>query len=523
MINIVLKNINVQVPNKTLIHNSDLIISNKHKYGLIGRNGSGKTTLLKFIKDRKFIIPKGEPDIPKDISIYYVQQEIEVSSTKTVLQTILESNIERQKLIEKQEELEKLLEKNMKYLKQYEDISNQLNLMERDESHIKKMLNGLGFTKEQYDWTTDKFSGGWRMRISLACALYMKPDLLLLDEPTNHLDLNATIWLTNHLSKSTDNTLIVISHNIDFLDEICTDIIHLEDQQLSYYKGNYTNFKASYQLKLSAIENEWTKLQKKIKEWKKKGKTKEEIEELMKKNNVRQPLKPYIVKMKFKEVSDLGNKIIDLKNITFGYNEKTLLDQINFSVELKSRITIVGYNGVGKSTFLKLLAGEEIEPDNGDIYKDTRLRIGYYHQHASDKLPQDKTPVEYLASLNPDFTMQEIRASLGTIGLEGNLHNKTINTFSGGQKARVMIAALYATAPHIILFDEPTNHLDIETIEALITAINNFNGGIIIVTHDINLIEKTNCTLYEIKNEKIMKIDYDVYKDRILDEIDNGI
>ena len=520
--NIIIENITVGVTNKQLINNSDLRITNQNKYGLIGRNGSGKTTLLRWISDRKF-------DIPNEIDILYVEQEVKADKIKTVFQTVIEANKERYVLMKRTITLKKMIDSDKgdklsdKIYEEYNEAHQKLLQMNayKDESIVRRILNGLGFTKEEQEQPTANFSGGWRMRISLARALYLKPTLLLLDEPTNHLDLNANIWLTDYLANEWKNTLIVVSHDMGFLNDVCTSMIHLENCRLTYYKGNYDSFRKNYENNLRHLEKEWGKIQRRIKEMKNKSTPKKIVNEFLENNMDKEPPKPYRVRIIFNNVPIIKTPVIQVENLTFGYNDdKILMDNVDLSVDMGDRYAIVGKNGVGKSTLIKLIMGK-LKPMKGTIIIERRARIGYYHQHSSDILPLDQTAVEYLHSINSELKEHDIRKYLGSIGLEGKLHTKKMSILSGGQKARVSFASVLAIKPHVLVLDEPTNHLDIETISALIDGINKFNGGVIMITHNIDLIQKTDAILLELKDQELIKMDFDDYYDKVLEEIND--
>lgn len=511
-------NLSVRVPGKTLIKDSVFKLSHGHRYGLIGINGSGKSTLLRQIATN-------EIKIPKNIDKYYVEQEVEASDKDTLYETVIKANTKRSTLLKEQRTLENKLESgDNSVLKKHQKICDELEAIgaSKDESIVKKILYGLGFFDADYDKPTKSFSGGWRMRISLAKALYLKPTLLLLDEPTNHLDLNATIWLKSYLIDEWKGTLLVVSHDRDFLDEISTDMIHLFEQKLDYYRGNYTSYLVMFEQKVKHRDKEWNRVMKRKKEMHRKSKPKKEVDEMLKKENVMPRIEPYEVKVYIDKVMELSIPVLEVKNVDFGYHEdKLIYKDLSFGLDQNSRITIVGANGIGKSTLLKLIA-KEINPSNGQdhVFHNHRLRLGFYHQHTIDYLPSDKTPIEFILSLDSELSEQDVRKYLGRIKLEGDAHKRNISCLSGGQKSRVALVAIFLSKPHIILFDEPTNHLDIETVDALIDGITSYNGGVVMVTHDIDLIRRTNCVLWEVTREgKIQETTYDDYSNKILDEM----
>lgn len=520
MANITCKNISLNVPGKHLLLDTDLVINFGSKYALIGWNGSGKTSLLKAIDQRNW-------NIPQDEHIFYVEQEVSANPNLTVFQMVLDANTKRRLLIEQYNNLKDLVENTDNPTEddfnQYQLAMQQLKAIDadKDESIVRYILYGLGFNENDQNRPTSEFSGGWRMRISLARALYLKPNLLLLDEPTNHLDLNATIWLTNYLSKQWKNTLITISHDKHFINDVCDNVIHLYMKKLTYYKGNYDNFLKTFDENKRHTEKEWAKIENKVKEMRKKSMRKQEVDKYIEDNKHLEPPKPYKVRMIFSNVNLLKSPVVQIEDLSFSYDSdesNLLFNDINTTIDMDSRISIVGKNGVGKTTFIKVVLGM-LKPLSGSVNIDKRATIGYYHQHSAEILPPNLSAVEYLLSIDPTIEEKTARHYLGSIGLEGNLHNSLVSTLSGGQKARVVFASLFVQKPHIIFLDEPTNHLDLETIDALIEAINNFNGGVVMITHNIDLINRTNCNLWEFENGNIYETDYDEYYEKVIDEI----
>lgn len=513
-----IKNISIKVPNKTLLENTDLIISNKRRYGIIGNNGIGKSTLLKHINRR--IIP-----VPIDIDIFYVEQEVP-SSANSVFNEVIRSNVDRENIMNEFLNLDNIISDNdvisddimSRYTVLQEIIKD--NNYYRDESTVRKILYGLGFSLEDQEKPLSDYSGGWRMRISLAKALYIRPTLLLLDEPTNHLDLNAVIWLTDYLSKW-DKTLLIVSHDRNFLNKVCTDIICIEQMRLKYFRGNYDSYIKTYTSDMIHTKKEWDKVQKKVREMKNKATPKKIVKEYLDDNIHKRPIEEYKVKINFADTKRLRDPVLIMESVSFGYSpDKILFEDINFRLDNDDKIIIVGNNGTGKTTIMKLLSGT-LKPIKGIISIDKNVRIGYYNQHSSDILKDNMTPIEFIHQIDENLSVSEIRKYLGMFGLPGKLHHKKMKILSGGQKARVLFAMLRVQVPHILLLDEPTNHLDIKTVDTLIDAINNFNGPVIIITHNIDMIEKIDCYVYELADGKFENIYFEDYTDKIINKIEN--
>lgn len=525
----------ISAKGKDLFKNANLQITHGRKYGLVGPNGHGKTTLLKHIASRSM-------NIPANIDILLCEQEVQADDTKAI-DTVLNADKKRLALLKECEELNKNDPGNERLKEVYEEL-NAIGAYSA-EARARKILSGLGFTKNMMEKATKDFSGGWRMRVSLARALFLEPTLLLLDEPTNHLDLNAVIWLDNYL-QSWKKTLLIVSHDQSFLDNVCTDIIHLDQLKLHNHKGNYGTFKKMLEQKRKEQLRAYEKQEKNLGLLKGSGKStkqaeKSQKEALLKKAQKNQtksmaneeaekPLellqkpKDYIVKFSFPSPSPLSPPVLGLHGVTFAYaGQKPLFEDLNFGIDMDSRVAIVGRNGAGKSTLLKLLTGE-LEPTSGECRRNHRLRIGKYNQHSADQLDVNVTSVEYIMS-KYNMNYQDARKTLGKFGLPGYAHTIAIRDLSGGQKSRVAFADLACSAPDVLILDEPTNNLDIESIDALADAINEYKGGVIVVTHDERLIRDTNCQLWSLKDKELTEVDgdFDDYRYELLTELGEEI
>ncbi|PIK49568.1 putative ATP-binding cassette sub-family F member 1 [Apostichopus japonicus] len=528
----------ISAAGKDLFVNASLTIASGRRYGLVGPNGMGKTTLLSHIASKKMAIPP-------NIDVLLCEQEV-VADDTPAFESVLKADKKRLKLLAEEK---KLIEDGEagddSKSKRLEEVYEELQAIGADsaESRARRILAGLGFTVPMQAKATKDFSGGWRMRVSLARALFMEPTLLLLDEPTNHLDLNAVIWLDSYL-QNWKKTLLIVSHDQQFLDDVCTDIIHLDMQKLFYYKGNYNAFKNMFVQKRKEQNKEYEKQEKKIKELKSRGKSSKAADKVMKTDKQKKSDKTnrkkgdpahedddgpvellkkprdYVVSFKFPEPPPLSPPILGLHSVDFRYKKgEYLFKNLEFGIDMTSRVAIVGPNGVGKSTLLKLLTGE-ITPLQGECRKNHRLRIGFFSQHSGEQLNLDETPIDYLRRLF-NLQYQETRKTLGQFGLSSHAHTILNRNLSGGQKARVALAELSLMEPDVVILDEPTNNLDIESIDALAEAINTFKGGVIIVSHDARLITETECQLWVVEDQTINEIDgdFDDYKRELLEEL----
>ncbi|KAG6522682.1 ABC transporter F family member 4-like [Zingiber officinale] len=549
---ITIENFSVSARGKELLKNASVKISHGKRYGLIGPNGKGKSTLLKLLAWRK--IP-----VPRNIDVLLVEQEV-VGDERTALEAVVSANEE---LVSLRKEAAALSEKPEGGDDEDDDDSGEklaeiyekLQLLGSDaaEAQASKILAGLGFTKEMQRRSTKSFSGGWRMRISLARALFVQPTLLLLDEPTNHLDLRAVLWLEEYLCRW-KKTLVVVSHDRDFLNTVCNEVIHLHELKLHVYRGNFDDFESGYEQKRKETNKKFEIYEKQMKAAKKtsnkakqdkvddrvkyvaakaaKSKSKGKVvDDDAPPPEAPQRWRDYSVVFHFPEPTELTPPLLQLIEVSFCYpnREDFRLSNVDVGIDMGTRVAIVGPNGAGKSTLLNLLAGDLV-PTEGEVRRSQKLRIGRYSQHFVDLLIMEENPVQYLLRLHPDqegFSKQEaVRAKLGKFGLPSHNHLTPIAKLSGGQKARVVFTSISMSKPHILLLDEPTNHLDMQSIDALADALQEFTGGVILVSHDSRLISRVcedeeKSEIWVVEDGTVRKFpgSFEEYKEDLLKEI----
>jgi ATP-binding cassette subfamily F protein 3 len=410
------------------------------------------------------------------------------------------------------------------------DIQGKLSEMESDkaEPRAATILAGLGFSPERQQYPTKTFSGGWRMRLALARALFCEPDLLLLDEPSNMLDVPSITFLSTYL-QTYPSTVLVVSHDRAFLNEVATDIIHQHSERLDYYKGSdFDSFYATKEERRKTAKREYENqmvqrahLQAFIDKFRYNAAKSSEAQSRIKKLERMPVLEPpeaeYTVHFKFPDVEKLSPPIIQMTNVSFGYMpDKPLLKHVDLDVQLDSRIGIVGPNGAGKTTVLKLLIGQ-LQPISGLISQNPRLRIGFFAQHHVDALDMSTSAVGFMQKNYPGKTDEEYRRHLGAFGITGMTGLQKLELLSGGQKSRVAFACLSLTNPHILVLDEPSNHLDIEAMDALSSALNAFQGGVLMVSHDVTMLQNVCTSLWVCDKGVVEKFPGDVkaYKKRI--------
>ncbi|KAK5115942.1 hypothetical protein LTR62_000398 [Meristemomyces frigidus] len=538
--------IDITIGGKRILSDTNLTLAYGRRYGLVGQNGIGKSTLLRALSKR-------EVAIPTHISILHVEQEVTGDDTPA-LQAVLDADVWRKHLMKEQEKITKELSEleaersqmadtsgdAAKLDKQREglditlsDVQGKLAEMESDkaESRAASILAGLGFSHERQQFATKTFSGGWRMRLALARALFCEPDLLLLDEPSNMLDVPSITFLANYLA-GYPSTVLVVSHDRAFLNEVATDIIHQHSERLDYYKGaTFDSFYASKEERRKTAKREYENqmavrahLQAFIDKFRynaaKSSEAQSRIKKLEKMPVLEAPEAEYSVHFKFPDVEKLSPPIIQMDNVSFGYNPQTpLLKNVDLDVGLDSRIGIVGPNGAGKTTALKLLIGA-LAPTSGLISQNPRLRIGFFAQHHVDALDMNASAVGFMAANYPGKSDEEYRRHLGAFGITGMTGLQKMELLSGGQKSRVAFACLGLTNPHILVLDEPSNHLDIEAMDALSTALRNFGGGVLMVSHDVTMLQNVCTSLWVCDKGTIEHFGGTVkdYKKRIMEQ-----
>lgn len=386
------------------------------------------------------------------------------------------------------------------------------------ESRASVILTGLGFTSEMQDKATKEYSGGWRMRIALARALFCRPDLLLLDEPTNHLDLFSVLWLEAYLL-AWKGTLLIVSHQRDFINAVATDILHLKNKKVDHYKGDFDNFETvmyeralNQQKAFDAQQRKINHVQAFINRFRynanRAALVQSRLKALAKMQLVDEiALDPTLV-IEFPDPDELTPPILQFYDVSFKYgNGEYLFQNLNIGIDMDSRVALLGSNGAGKSTLLKLMAGE-LEPTSGRVIRNGKLRFAKFSQHFVDQLGDyNVSPLEHFMDKNPGVLMQTARSHLGSFGLSGDLALRSIQTLSGGQKSRLVFAMLAWKKPHVLLLDEPTNHLDIETIDSLCQALGTFKGGVLLVSHDERLISIVCDQMWFLREKKIAVMD----------------
>ncbi len=511
------KNISFSIGGVLLFDETSAFVPTGHKVGIVGRNGAGKTTLFKLIL-KQLNIDGGTIEIPKNFKIGSVEQEAP-SNEVSLLETVLQSDLERTKLLKDAE-----TETDPNTIAEIHIRLSDIDAYSA-EARASSILSGLGFSVEDQNSPCSNFSGGWRMRVALASVLFSNPDLLLLDEPTNYLDFEGTVWLENYLSKF-KNTVLVISHDRNLLNKSVNGILHLSNKKLQFYTGNYDTFdnerRAQLEQKISLKSKQDAKrahIQSFVDRFKAKASKAKQAQSRIK---ILEKMKPIIVeedqkipKFKFDEANQFAPPLITLDNASVGYNKIEVLKNINLQINPDDRIGLLGVNGEGKSTFSKLIA-KKIDLMNGSLQIPQKLKIGYFAQHQLDELRPDETAFQHVYLKMKSEMPSRIRARLGAAGFSSDIMDLAVKRLSGGQKARLLLLLVVIEKPDLLILDEPTNHLDIESREALIIALNEYTGSLILVSHDAFLVERLVDRLLIVKDNSVSEFNGDIHEYRKL-------
>ncbi len=500
---------------KNLITGSSFTIHPNHKVGLVGSNGCGKSSLFAALLG-ELSPDAGNLSMPSTWEIATVKQETP-SLEQSALDYVMDGDKEFRQLEQQLDQARAKDDGNLEAtLINKIDTINGYSLPAR----AGELLHGLGFLQNQLANPVKDFSGGWRMRLNLAQALISRADLLLLDEPTNHLDLDAVIWLQRWLKRFT-GTLVLISHDRDFLDTVIGQILHIEHQRAKLYSGNYTSFERQRREHLAQQDAQYQKQQKEaahltafVDRFRAKASKAKQAQSRLKRLEKLPDLAPSHVDSQFtfsfEQPDSLPYPLLSLTESQCGYNEQTIiLNDVGLTLVPGSRIGLLGRNGAGKSTLIKSLAGE-ITLLNGERYCAQELKIGYFSQHQLEQLHSGSSPVDHIIRAKPTLGEPQARSFLGKFGFSGDQALESVNTMSGGEKARLVLALIVLEKPQLLLLDEPTNHLDLEMRQALVMALQDFGGAIILIAHDRFLLESCVDEFFLVANGQVSDFSGDI-------------
>ncbi|MHB1205587.1 MAG: ABC-F family ATP-binding cassette domain-containing protein [Rhodospirillaceae bacterium] len=505
---------------RVLLDQASAVINEGHRVGLVGRNGTGKTTLLRLITGA-LQADGGGIELPPRAQIGITTQEAP-NGEESLIETVLAAD----------RELASLNAEALTATDPGRIAAVHTRLADKHahtaRARAARILAGLGFDAATQERPCRSFSGGWRMRVALAGLLFTQPDLLLLDEPTNHLDLEATIWLEDYLIHY-PGTILIVSHDRDLLNRVPNEILHLENGKLTLYRGGYDRFEATRRMQLEQNEKARVKqnarraeIQSFVDRFRAKATKAKQAQSRLKMLERMKPIAEHqeegSFRFSFPEPEALPPPLYTLDHVAIGYNGKPVLSNITLRLDDDDRIALLGANGNGKSTFMKLLAGR-LAPLSGEVNKSGKLRVGYFAQHQAEELDFSVTPILELQRRRPGASDREIRGHLGAFSFSQQRAETKISSLSGGEKARLLFALMSLEKPHILLLDEPTNHLDMDSREALIEAINIFPGAVVIVSHDPHILELTVDRFWLIERGRVTAFDGDLddYRNRVVE------
>lgn len=509
-----------RIAGKLLLDNASVTVPDGHKIGIVGKNGAGKTTLYKLILG-ELESDDGNIRVRKNAVVGQVAQEAP-GGPETLLETVLASHKEMNALNAEAETCQDpdriaAIHERLADIGAYEA-----------EARAASILSGLGFDDAAQRRACSEFSGGWRMRVALACTLFTQPDLLLLDEPTNYLDLEGVLWLENFI-RNYPYTILIISHDRDLLNSSTSAIVHLEQKKLTFYGGNFEKFEKTYreqrELQRAAIKKQTAErehIQKYVDRFRYKASKAKQAQSRLKMLERMEPLaalaEEHTVQFNFPNPAELAPPLITMDKLAVGYEEgKPILRNLSLRIDMEDRIALLGQNGNGKSTFAKLLS-DRLKAMDGSIVRSRKLGIGYFAQHQTDELDPNGTPLTHLVELMKGKTTTQVRARLGAFGFGVDKADNKISTLSGGEKARLLFALMSFNAPQMIILDEPTNHLDMDSRQSLIHAINEYEGAVILISHDSYLVEACADRIMVVDKGTISNFDGDLndYKKLVL-------
>lgn len=507
-----INDITYRIGERLLFEEATVAIPAGHKVGLVGRNGAGKSTLLRMIL--KEIGPEGgDISIRQTATVGHVGQEAP-GGPQSLLETVLQSHGELTKLTAEAEtatDPHRIAEIHTRLA----DIG-----AHSAEARAASILAGLGFDAEAQSRSCASYSGGWRMRVALACVLFNEPDLLLLDEPTNYLDLEGVMWLESFL-KNYPYTVLIVSHDRDLLNKAVTHIVHLENGKLNSYTGGYDRFEAmrreqmERQMALKAKqEAERRHIEAFVERFRYKASKAKQAQSRVKALERMKPIATMVdaqtVPFNFPKPEPLSSPLIVLEEASVGYEaEQPILKKLDLRIDMDDRIALLGANGNGKSTFAKLLS-DKLKPMTGKLRKSRKLEIGYFAQHQLDELMPKASPFDHLAKLMPDAIEAKVRARLGSFGFGIDKADRPVESLSGGEKARLMFAIATFKQPQLLIMDEPTNHLDVDSREALIHAVNDYDGAVLLISHDRHLVNACADRLWLVEGGDVARFDGDL-------------
>ncbi len=506
---LVIDQIDYSVEGRPLLEGATATIPDGHKVGLVGRNGTGKTTLFRLIRG-ELSLEGGSITLPRRAKIGGVSQEAP-SSDVSLLDTVLAADTERASLLAEESEDPARIAEIQTRLADIDAWSA--------EARAASILKGLGFDEAAQAQPCSAFSGGWRMRVALAAVLFAQPDLLLLDEPTNYLDLEGALWLENYLAKY-PHTVLIVSHDRGLLNRAVGAILHLEDRKLHFYQGPYDQFARQRAEKLAAAASMAKKqdarrahLQSYVDRFRYKAdkarQAQSRLRALEKMQPIATPQEAALRAFSFPTPEEMSPPIVQIEDGETGYGGPAVLQRLDLRIDQDDRIALLGRNGQGKSTLSKLLS-ERLPLTAGRLVRSGKLRVGYFAQHQVDELYVDETPLEHLRRLRPGETPARLRARLAGFGLLAAQAETVVGRLSGGQKARLSLLIATIDAPHMLILDEPTNHLDIESREALVEALTDYTGAVILVSHDMHLLSLVADRLWLVSDGSVKPYDGDL-------------